>query len=149
MKVRSVEASSPLLRKLPKPDHWEYAADWVAAIVLKGEGVLKVSIRRGYWTDLASVPKALRGAFDNGSGDFGVLVASQLHDMLYSTHYMSKDFSDALFHAVLRHYGMGSVKAWLYYQAVHLFGDKAWETISDAEMEADRRLCSFQWLARG
>lgn len=148
MKISGVETAPPILRKLPKGDNWEYAAEWVCSVTLKGEGVLVVRIRPGYWTDLASVPKALRGAFDNGSGEFRVLVASQLHDMLYSTHYMSKDFSDALFHAVLRHYGMGSVKAWLYYQAVHLFGDKAWETISDAEMEADRRLCSFQWLAR-
>lgn len=148
MKIDKVETTAPVLRKLPKKDNWEYAELWSCRIHLKGEGVLQVRIAPGYWTDLASVPKALRGAFDNGSGEFRVLVASQLHDMLYSTHYMSKEFADGLFHAVLRHYGMGSVKAWLYFQAVHLFGDKAWETISDAEMEADRRLCSFQWLAK-
>lgn len=147
MKVRSVEASSPLLRKLPKPDRWEYAADWVAAIVLKGEGVLKVSIRRGYWTDLASVPRALRGAFDNGSGDFGVLIASQVHDMLYSTHWTSKDFADELFHALLLHYGVGSFKAWCYYKAVSWFGDSAWEATTD-DLRGDRELCRFEWLAK-
>lgn len=147
MKIRSVEAVAPSLRKLPKGDRWEYDSDWLAAIVLKGEGVIKITIKRGYWTDLASVPKALRGAFDNGSGSYGVLMASQVHDMLYSTHYMSKDFADNIFLALLRYYGMGCVKANLYYYAVKLFGDEAWEA-AEADLEADCALCRFEWLAR-
>lgn len=147
MKIVKVETKAPALRKLPKSGFWEYAELWSCKVFLKGEGVLVFRIAPGYWTDLASVPKALRGAFDNGSGDFGVLIASQVHDMLYSTHWTSKDFADELFHAVLRHYGMGSVKAWLYYQAVHLFGDKAWEA-SDLDLNADRALCALDWLAK-
>jgi hypothetical protein len=147
MKVRSVEASAPLLRKLPSGDKWEYAELWSCRIHLKGEGVLAVRIAPGYWTDLASVPKALRGAFDNGSGDFGVLIASQVHDMLYSTHYLSKDFSDELFRLLLRFYKMSAFKAWLYYEAVALFGASAWEA-SDLDLNADRALCALDWLAK-
>lgn len=147
MKIRSVEAVAPSLRKLHDGDRWEYASDWVAAIVLKNEGVVKAAIKRGYQTDLASVPRALRGCFDNGSGSFGVLIASQVHDMLYSTHWTSKDFADELFHALLLHYGVGSFKAWCYYKAVAWFGDSAWEA-TENDLNGDRELCSFQWLAK-
>lgn len=145
MKIKAIEANSPLLRKLPQRNKWEYGAEWTAKIHLVDEGTLHFTIRPPYWTDLASVPRPLRGAFDNGSGEFGVLVASQVHDMLYSTHWTSKDFADQLLHSILRYYGMSKFKAWLYYQAVHLFGDSAWEIISEEEMENDRKLCSFRW----
>lgn len=147
MKISKVETKAPALRKLPDGNRWEYAELWSCRIHLKGEGVLAVRIAPGYWTDLASVPKALRGAFDNGSGDYGVLVASQVHDMLYSTHYLSKDFADELFRLLLRFYGMGCWKAWLYFEAVALFGRSAWER-SDIELNEDRDLCGLEWLAK-
>lgn len=147
MKIVKVETKAPALRKLPEGNRWEYAELWSCRIHLKGEGVLAVRIAPGYWTDLASVPKALRGAFDNGSGDYAVLVASQVHDMLYSTHYLSKDFSDELFRLLLRFYKMSALKAWLYYEAVALFGRSAWEA-SDLDLNADRALCALDWLAK-
>ncbi len=146
--VVSVETSAPIIQKLADRDKWAYRAEWICMIVLKGEGVVRFSVKPGYWTDLASVPKALRGVFDNGSGVFGVLIASQCHDVLYSTHYMSKEFADFLFFAILRHYGVGVIKARLYWAAVRLFGGNAWKTLSDAQMAEDRTLCSFQWLSR-
>ena len=147
MKIVKVETKAPALRKLPEGNRWEYAELWSCRIHLKGEGVLAVRIAPGYWTDLASVPKALRGAFDNGSGDYAVLVASQVHDMLYSTHYLSKDFSDELFRLLLRFYKMSALNAWLYYEAVALFGRSAWEA-SDLDLNADRALCALDWLAK-
>lgn len=147
MKIVKVETTAPVLRKLTKRDNWEYAAEWKAAIHMKDTGVLRLRILPGYWTDLASVPQALRGAFDNGSGDFGVLIASQVHDMLYSTHYLSKDFADTLFRLLLRYYKMSAFKAWLYYEAVALFGSSAWEA-SDLDLNADRALCALDWLAK-
>lgn len=147
MKIERIETKAPALRKLPKTGFWEYAELWSCKVFLRGEGVLVFRIAPGYWTDLASVPKALRGAFDNGSGDFGVLIASQLHDMLYATHYLSKDFADTLFRLVLRKYKMSAWKSWLYYEAVALFGDSAWEA-SDLDLNADRALCALDWLAK-
>lgn len=147
MKIVDIITESPVLRKLKKPNNWEYAAKWECHVRLSGDGWLHFTINPGYWTDLASVPKALRGAFDNGSGEYGVLIASQLHDMLYATHYMSKNFADELFHKVLRYYGMNRIKAWLYYQAVHLFGDDAWEAADD-DMYIDRGLCKLMWFDR-
>lgn len=147
MKIVKVETTAPVLRKLTKRDNWEYAAEWKAAIHLKDTGVLRLRILPGYWTDLASVPQALRGAFDNGSGNYGVLIASQAHDLLYSTHYLNKDFADDLFHALLRFYGVGRVKAYMYYLAVHWFGDDPWER-TDTELDGDRQYCSLTWLDR-
>lgn len=147
MKISKVETAAPVLRKLTSRDHWEYVEEWKASIYLKGEGVVHLRILPGYWTDLASVPQALRGAFDNGSGSYGVLIASQAHDLLYSTHYLSRKFADNLFHALLRYYGVGAVKAWFYYQAVHLFGGEPWER-TDAELNGDRQFCRLTWLDR-
>ena len=143
-----METQAPCLQKLADKDKWAYACDWVCAIVLKDEGVLHFSVKRGYWTDLASVPQALRGAFDNGSGDYGVLISSQVHDANYSTHYFSKDFADELFYAMLRFYGMGYIKAKLYYAAVHLFGDRAWDYLSESEASRDRDLIKVKWLSK-
>ena len=143
MKIEKVECVAPALRKMPKKGVWEYAEDWMATIRLKGEGRLVFRIKAGYWTDLASVPKALRGAFDNGSAEYGVLVASQVHDCLYSSHYTSKDFADDIFLKLLRHYGMSRIKSYLYYSAVSLFGRSAWEGAD----EEDRKFISFCWLA--
>lgn len=131
--------------KMVENGKWEYVSKWDIEIVLHRSGVLRLSIRPGYWTDLASVPKALRGAFDNGSWDYGVLIASQVHDALYSTHYLSKTFSDDLFEQLLLYYGMGKIKARLYWLAVHLFGNSAWEVLSDEQMATDRHLIDFHW----
>ena len=143
IKIQRVNAIAPALRKMPRGGVWEYAEDWRAEIVLKEEGRLVFAIRRGYWTDLASVPKALRGAFDNGSGSYGVLLASQIHDCLYSSHYTSKDFADDIFLKLLRFYGVGVMKSYLYYSAVSLFGRSAWEGAD----EGDRKFIAFSWLA--
>ena len=136
------------MQKLADKDKWAYAGDWVCAIVLKDEGVLHLKIKRGYWTDLASVPQALRGAFDNGSGHYGVLISSQVHDAIYSTHYFSKEFADQIFYSLLRYFGMGYIKAKLYYMAVDLFGNRAWDFLSEDEALKDRELVKFQWLSK-
>lgn len=143
MKVKDVVCkAAPALRKLAKEfSVWEYAEPWAVDVVLKGEGAVRIEIAAGYWTDLASVPKKLRGTFDNGSGEFGVLIASQVHDALYSTHYLSKDFADTIFREMLIYFRIGKLKSWLYYEAVHLFGDRAWEH-SD---ESDRKFVKLFW----
>lgn len=145
--VDKVSCDSPEL-KMVENGKWEYVSKWDIEIVLHESGVLRLSIRPGYWTDLASVPRALRGAFDNGSAEFGVLIASQVHDALYSTHYLSRTFADDLFEQLLLHYGMGKIKARLYWLAVHLFGNSAWEVLSEEQMFEDRRLCTMTWLDR-
>lgn len=147
MKITGVSADAPVLRKLPSTDDWEYVASWRCVVRTKKDGAFIVSIAPGYKTDLASVPRALRGAFDNGSGSFGVLVASQIHDMFYSTHYLSRSFADSLFYEVLRWYGVGCLKARLYYLAVDLFGGTPWDR-AEGHLEHDRELCRFEWVDR-
>lgn len=147
MKIRSVETEPPIMRKMTSGDKWEYVASWRCVIRTKKDGDLVARISPGYKTDLASVPKALRGAFDNGSGDFGVLVASQVHDLLYSTHYLSRTFADDLFYKLLRYFGVGCFKSFLYYKAVDLFGDGPWNK-PEMELDRDRQLCRIDWVDR-
>ncbi len=142
--VDRVLCDSPTI-KMVENGRWEYASKWDIEIVLHGSGVLRLAVHPPYWTDLASVPKAFRGAFDNGSWEFGVLIASQVHDALYSTHYLSRTFADDLFEQLLLYYGMKPIKARLYWLAVHLFGNGAWEVISEEQMATDRHLIEFHW----
>lgn len=147
MKIRSIDCEPPILRKVPKKNYWEYAANWAVRIRTAKDGMITLTIQVGYWTDLASVPKALRGMFDNGSAEYGVLVASQIHDALYSTHYLSKELSDEIFYRALKYYKMNCAKAWLYYKAVSWFGDSAWEYHDETLAERDRELIRILWTA--
>jgi hypothetical protein len=102
------------------------------------------------------VPWFLRKPFDDGSGDYRVLIAALVHDMLYDTQWFTRDFADKLFHGMLkapiispdrpRGKGMGATKARMYYQAVHWFGGGPWnrhlETMEAREqIVKDRLLC--------
>lgn len=143
MRIVGVRGAAPAMRKIAHKYDWEYAEPWEFSI-LTDEGLLRLEVSPHYRTDLASVPQALKNLFDNGSGDYGVMIACQVHDFFYATKYASRRLADDLFYLLLRHYGMGWLKAKFYYNAVHLFGEKAYEEESD-ELLTDRLLCRFYW----
>jgi hypothetical protein len=70
------------------------------------------------------------------------MVAAMCHDICYSSNDLSRGLSDHLFRQLLVHLGMSKVRAWLYYQAVHLFGAAAYD---DA---VERTLAWVRWDAR-
>lgn len=144
--IKNIKCTAPCLTKGLAKGLWEYHEPWQCEIQTDS-GVYSIIIMPGYWTDLASVPKAVRNIFDIGASEYGVLIASQVHDALYSTHYMSKDFADKIFYEILRYYGMNFVKANIYYKAVSWFGNNAWDDadIHVGQMEADKQLIMFKW----
>jgi hypothetical protein len=131
------------MRKVPHKYDWEYSEPW-ECVLHTDEGVITLKVDSGYRTDLASVPQALKGLMDNGSADYGVMIACQTHDVCYSTQYLSKELSDKMFYLILRYYGVSWLKAQLYYNAVRLFGDDAYYLGND-EIEHDRILCRLFW----
>jgi hypothetical protein len=134
------------MRKIAHKYDWEYTEPWECTL-LTDEGRIRLTVLKGYRTDLASVPQALKGLIDNGSGDFGVMIACQVHDILYSTNYLSKPLSDELFYLILRAHGMGWFKAQAYYKAVKWFGDSAYYDGND-EISQDRMLCKLYWTSK-
>lgn len=145
MKVLTVIAEAPTLKKLTKKDHWAVATFWECKLKLE-VGVMRITIREGWETDLASIPRLLRGLVDNGSGELGVLVGALVHDALYSTHYLSKETADKLFLGILR--TMGVKKARIYYLAVKLFGKKAWDYWGEnqAVKSLEKSFVGLSWL---
>ncbi len=142
MKLLSIRGDAPALRKRPTRGEWEYVSRWTCDLVTD-EGVLHYNVSPGYWTDLASVPQILKGLIDNGSADYGVLMASQMHDFAYSTHLISRPLADELFYLTLRYYKMGWLKAQAYYRAVSWFGEGPYEECDS--MHTDRELCKLYW----
>lgn len=70
----------------------------------------------GFVTDLASVPRFLRGVVDND--DHRVVSAALIHDFLFSTNRLPFEIANSLFYKVLKASGYNKLKAVLAYWAV-------------------------------
>jgi len=90
-----------------------------------------ITIKRGFMWNGASIPKVARMILSNE--EFGVLEASCAHDLLYanggranSELKLTRKQSDTIFRHELKSYGIGSVRAYLAYKAVRIFGGSHW-----------------------
>lgn len=70
----------------------------------------------GFLTDLASVPRFMRGIVENG--DVRMLIAVLIHDYLYSTHALPFEYANELMYQVSVHNGYPRARAWLSLVAV-------------------------------
>lgn len=101
----------------------------IAELVSYDNGVVSVTVPKGFVTDLASIPKALRWFVSND--DYRVIRPAIIHDWLYLKHRVdggsiSRAQADLLFYEMLRVEGMGVIKAKLMYAAVRIGGWAAW-----------------------
>lgn len=145
MRILKVEYSLPILQKMADKGKWSIAKDW-QILIFSDDGLIQLDVLRGFWTDLASVPKALRGVFDNGSSDIGILVSALFHDAIYATHLLSKELADEIFRKLLVYFRMSRFKARLYWLAVHLFGGDAWQFLSPETAKTDLKLIKLKWM---
>lgn len=93
----------------------------VIAPLVWDDGSFRHTVKKGRETDLASIPRVLRNRkrFDiNGSSRR----AAVLHDDLYASGKHGKHRADEIFYAALIADGASTFDAWLFYQAVSLFG---------------------------
>lgn len=110
--------SEPVLGILPEAGEWEFKEPltWVS------DG-LTTTIPAGFITDLASIPRPLRGILDReGDSRFGSL----LHDFLYATQELHRFECDEWLRRALIEYGMPSWHARVYWLGVRLGGWHPW-----------------------
>ena len=83
-----------------------------------------VKVPADFDTDLASVPRIL-WSWMPPTGRY--LRAAIVHDYLYRTATMPRKQADKVFHALMRRFGVGPVRARLMYWGVRIGGRGAWE----------------------
>jgi hypothetical protein len=104
---------------VPVPDEWVVDQPLIA---LRPNGE-KLIVPRGYITDLASIPRALRSVFDiNGA----LRAPAVLHDWLYSSQRFTRAECDAIFLQAMEARGMDKVERYAVYAGVRTFGWAYW-----------------------
>lgn len=102
-------------RGVPVPDEW-VVLDPLIGLRANGD---KIIAPRGFITDLASIPRVLRGAFNVN----GLLRApAVLHDWLYCSQRYSRAESDAIFLEAMEARGVDRFTRYGAYAAVRSFG---------------------------
>lgn len=108
-----------------------------------GGAVLRWEIRRGWITDLASVPHRLRSAVDNDAGC--IVAAALVHDSIFESQPWGAswgDFSDAnsLFRSMILEQGGGEGTASLAWISVQVGAWLVWLDITDSDREYGRAM---------
>lgn len=102
-----------------------------------------VRVPRGFITDLASIPRPLRGALDiNGLSRKPAV----LHDFLYCTQPCTRAEADATFRRALQAEGVNLVVRNTYYWGVRLGGALYWKKRADRqELTQDDFVTATYW----
>jgi hypothetical protein len=107
------------------------------------DGVLVYLFKRGWCTDLASVPWFFRSQVDND--DRNIIIAALVHDANFGGHFLSFDKSNSLFRNMIVKGGGSWWFAFKAYWGVqNHFGQKAYNR-SDDEIEQHNKYVSFFW----
>lgn len=112
------------------------AGEWVvlAGLLYLANNGARYMVPRGFITDLASIPRALRWWFDpNGTSRD----AAVLHDFLYCIHYTTRGEADALFLEALQACGVPWGVRHLMYAGVRAGGWVYWDQRKDGASQAD------------
>ena len=90
----------------------------------------KITVKKGFDFDGASIPQALWGLYGNPlSGKFRI--AALVHDALYASQVLEKSTCDSIFLELMKTHGVGYIKRYSMYNAVKVFGLKAWKSSQD------------------
>ena len=86
---------------------------------------LSVIVKDGFYTDGASIPKALWNIVGSPfEGNY--TEPAIIHDGLYGSHWLTKEESDKLFLEMMKVNGVSWLKRYTMYYAVKWFGNGAW-----------------------
>jgi len=121
--VRPLEKDE--LKTLKWRDGWEVERGFSYDLGRRGGGD-KITIRKGFKTNFASVPRFLWWMFPPYHPDYGK--AAVIHDYLWGLQEYSKRYCDAVFYDAMICLGCSPSKAEALYQAVNLCGGKAWKS---------------------
>jgi hypothetical protein len=103
-------------------------------------GEQKIVVKKGFITDLASIPRPFWWILDRW-GKYGF--AAVVHDYLYwmQASDFPKERADKLFHRLMLMSGVGTKTAGIIYWAVKTFGGKAW--VANSKQNKDTGFCKF------
>ena len=91
-------------------------------------------ITSGFWTDSASIPRAVWSLI--GSPFTGrYVIPALIHDMLYCAQWFRRDKCDEVFYAAMLKCHVPKVQAWLIYKSVRMWGWISYNGKTDAEIE--------------
>lgn len=129
------------LLALTQPGLWSLDAPLTWA-----DAQITVTCPRGFVTDLASIPRPLRGLLDvNGRSRLPAVI----HDWLYAAQTVTRAQADDLLRRMLLEQGMSPAAARLYWLGVRAGGWVSWD--DDAGVPMSRRFCApayyRAWLA--
>lgn len=88
-----------------------------------GAPMMAIVVPRGFRTDFASFPRVLWWLFER-EGPWAR--AALFHDYCYRRQHVGKFAADSLFRVMLEADGVGPWTQWLFWQALRLFGKRAW-----------------------
>jgi hypothetical protein len=108
---------NPLDLRATAPDRW------VLLSPLTWDDGMPLTVPTGFVTDLASVPRMLRGMLDVAGRSRRAAV---LHDWLYTTQTLSRAHCDAIFRNALTAEGVSIAGRWIYWAGVRVGGWLAW-----------------------
>ena len=91
-----------------------------------------IKILSGFVFDAASIPRAA-WSFVGSSSDPDFIIASLVHDALYVSQKLPRTTADDMFYTLLKRDGVSSMRAYIMYKAVDLFGYSAYDSGAKAE----------------
>lgn len=103
------------------------AVDWRVEGVLDDVRVFDIEVRAGFAFDGCSVPRALWRLCGHPM-EVPRVAAALAHDWLYAAHVCDRETADAIYAAICRMVGMGSVRTWIEHKALRLCGGAAWRS---------------------
>lgn len=124
--------SDLVLRADPVPNRWVTVAPLIWEDPVYGH--LEIPI--GFRTDLASIPRALRGIPFLDPNGLSRRPAA-MHDWLYAWRDKGKDFADSFLRDALLAEGASKAVASAFYYGVHWFGGFAWRSDAGALENCD------------
>ena len=120
--------------------------DLSVKVNMGGDGVLTYKFKRGWCTDLASVPWFFRSQVDND--DRNIIIAALVHDANFGGHFLSFDKSNSLFRNMIVKSGGSWWFAFKAYWGVqNPFGQGAYKR-TDKEVASHNKYVKFKWGAK-
>jgi len=113
------------------------AVSWRVDGVLPDGRVFIVRVAVGFAFDGCSIPRALWRICGHPM-EVPRVAAALAHDWLYAAHVCDRATADAVYAAICRAVGMGSVRTWIEHKALRLCGASAWKSHGAADQEFAR-----------
>ena len=113
------------------------SVSWRVEGILPDGRVFIVRVAAGFRFDGCSIPRALWRVCGHPM-EVPRVAAALAHDWLYAAHVCDRETADAIYAAICRAVGMGSVRTWVEHKALRLCGSAAWKSHGADDQEFAR-----------